>query len=95
MTPTTLAILRSRQPPTLCLADHERHLIACALLETFGNISEAANLMGISRRTMHRAILRWPDLVPPPLNEDQRELRTLRRRYAKLTAEQRAVVAAL
>lgn len=42
--------------------DHEKRLLRNALLEARGNRTRAAELMGISRRTLHRKLSRWPDL---------------------------------
>ncbi len=44
-------------PPTsLKLEEMERHLIRKAITQTHGNISRAAILLGISRRTLHRKL---------------------------------------
>lgn len=53
------------QPPgsgSLVVEDHEKRLLRNALLEARGNRTRAAKLMGISRRTLHRKLLQWPDL---------------------------------
>ena len=41
------------------VAKNERQLILQALAETKGNKTEAAGLLGMSRRTLHRKIARW------------------------------------
>ena len=41
------------------VAQNERQLILQALAETNGNKTEAAGLLGMSRRTLHRKIARW------------------------------------
>lgn len=93
LAPATLLYLRERQPSTLCLADHERHVIACALLDTCGNVSQAAKLLGISRRTMHRAITRWPDLTPRrPQTKAEKQVRKIRRLVNDLPPDQREQV---
>ncbi len=42
--------------------DNEKRLLRTALLEARGNRTRAAELMGVSRRTLHRKLARWPDL---------------------------------
>lgn len=44
------------ESPTLNLAETEKRLIQRALQQTAGNISRAAQLLGISRRTLHRKL---------------------------------------
>lgn len=43
---------------------NEKQLLRNALLKCGGNRTKAAQLMGISRRTLHRKILKWPELDP-------------------------------
>lgn len=51
-------------PPTQTLSkeENEKQLISNALTRTGGNKSKAAELLGISRRTLHRKLNQWPDL---------------------------------
>ncbi len=42
--------------------DNEKNLIRKALQQTKGNRSAAADLLGISRRTLHRKLKEWPEL---------------------------------
>ena len=43
---------------------NEKQLLRNALLKSGGNRTKAAQLMGISRRTLHRKLLKWPELDP-------------------------------
>ena len=43
---------------------NEKQLLRNALLKCGGNRTKAAELMGISRRTLHRKLLKWPELDP-------------------------------
>lgn len=47
---------------TLSVADNEKRLLRDALLQAKGNRSEAARLLGISRRTLHRKLNAWPEI---------------------------------
>ncbi|MDR2863832.1 MAG: sigma-54 dependent transcriptional regulator [Puniceicoccales bacterium] len=42
--------------------ENEKRLLRQALIEAKGNRTKAAALMGISRRTLHRKLVEWPDL---------------------------------
>ena len=42
--------------------ENEKRLLRNALLESGGNRTKAAELMGISRRTLHRKLEKWPEL---------------------------------
>jgi len=46
----------------LSVGDNEKRLLRQALIESRGNRTKAAKLMGISRRTLHRKIAQWPEL---------------------------------
>lgn len=50
------------ETPTLRKDDNDRRLLREALLKTNGNRTQAAALLGISRRTLHRKLIQWPDL---------------------------------
>jgi DNA-binding NtrC family response regulator len=45
---------------------NEKQLLKQALMAAGGNRTRAAELMGISRRTLHRKLLQWPELDPGP-----------------------------
>jgi DNA-binding NtrC family response regulator len=45
---------------------NEKQLLRQALAAAGGNRTRAAELMGISRRTLHRKLLQWPELDPGP-----------------------------
>ena len=47
---------------SLSLEDNEKRLLRESLLKARGNRTEAAKLMGVSRRTLHRKIAQWPEL---------------------------------
>ena len=51
-------------PPksTLSVEENERRLLREALIKARGNRTKAAQLMGISRRTLHRKLVLWPEL---------------------------------
>ena len=42
--------------------ENEKRLLRSALVESRGNRTQAAQLMGISRRTLHRKLAEWPEL---------------------------------
>ncbi len=46
----------------LSMKENEKHLLRQALVKARGNRTKAAQLMGISRRTLHRKLLQWPEL---------------------------------
>lgn len=63
--PTAAAAASAQAPagaPPLSVEEHEKGLLRQALLRAGGNRTEAARLLGISRRTLHRKLARWPEL---------------------------------
>ena len=48
--------------PSLSREENEKRLLRNALIKANGNRTRAAELMGISRRTLHRKITQWPEL---------------------------------
>jgi len=48
--------------PSLLVEDNEKRLLREALIKSRGNRTKAAQLMGISRRTLHRKLSQWPEL---------------------------------
>jgi DNA-binding NtrC family response regulator len=46
----------------LSVSENEKRLIRESLIKARGNRTRAAELMGISRRTLHRKIAQWPEL---------------------------------
>lgn len=51
-------------PGGLSIEENEKRLLRDALMKTGGNRTKAAELLGMSRRTLHRKINRWPELDP-------------------------------
>ena len=47
---------------SLSIEENERRLLREALNKARGNRTQAAELMGISRRTLHRKLAQWPEL---------------------------------
>ncbi len=47
---------------TLSVEENEKRLLREALIKARGNRTKAAQLMGISRRTLHRKLVLWPEL---------------------------------
>jgi DNA-binding NtrC family response regulator len=56
------ADLPANAGPSLSVEDNEKHLLREALIKSRGNRTKAAQLMGVSRRTLHRKIAQWPEL---------------------------------
>jgi DNA-binding NtrC family response regulator len=49
-------------PTSFSVEENEKHLLREALIKARGNRTQAAQLMGISRRTLHRKLSQWPEL---------------------------------
>jgi len=47
---------------SLSVEENEKRLLREALIKARGNRTKAAELMGVSRRTLHRKIAQWPEL---------------------------------
>jgi len=47
---------------TLSVEQNEKRILREALIKSRGNRTQAAELMGISRRTLHRKLAQWPEL---------------------------------
>lgn len=47
---------------SLSREENEKRLLRNALIQSAGNRTKAAQLMGISRRTLHRKLQQWPEL---------------------------------
>jgi two-component system response regulator AtoC len=60
--PTDLLV--DERPPgeNLSVEENEKRLLRNALVRAGGNRTKAAELMGVSRRTLHRKLDRWPEL---------------------------------
>ncbi|HKJ89822.1 MAG TPA: sigma 54-interacting transcriptional regulator, partial [Oceanipulchritudo sp.] len=46
----------------LSVEENEKRLLRNALVQARGNRTQAAKLLGMSRRTLHRKLKQWPDL---------------------------------
>ena len=47
---------------SLSIEENEKRLLREALIKSRGNRTKAAELMGLSRRTLHRKLAQWPEL---------------------------------
>ncbi len=56
------AALAAPVPVSLSVEENEKRLLREALIKARGNRTKAAELMGVSRRTLHRKIAQWPEL---------------------------------
>lgn len=54
--------LAAPAPISLSVEENEKRLLREALIKARGNRTKAAELMGVSRRTLHRKIAQWPEL---------------------------------
>lgn len=54
--------VKTSQPIGLSVEENEKRILRNALHEAKGNRTKAAELMGISRRTLHRKLNQWPEL---------------------------------
>ena len=59
---TSIEISKETKPSLLSVEENQKRLLRNALLQAGGNKTKAAELMGISRRTLHRKLVRWPEL---------------------------------
>jgi two-component system response regulator AtoC len=49
-------------PVSFSVAENEKRLLREALIKARGSRTDAAKLMGVSRRTLHRKLAQWPEL---------------------------------
>jgi len=50
--------------PLLTVEENEKKLLRNALMQAKGNRTQAAKLLGMSRRTLHRKLVQWPEVDP-------------------------------
>ena len=58
----TLLALPGPVGASLSVEENEKRLLREALIKARGNRTKAAQLMGLSRRTLHRKLAQWPEL---------------------------------
>ncbi len=60
----SIDLLADERPPgeNLSVEENQKRLLRNALVRAGGNRTKAAELMGVSRRTLHRKLDRWPEL---------------------------------
>ena len=46
----------------LSVEENEKRLLRNALMRSDGNRTKAAEMLGVSRRTLHRKLVQWPEL---------------------------------
>ena len=56
------ATVQPTASPTLNKEENEKRLLRAALIKANGDRTKAAVLMGISRRTLYRKLIQWPEL---------------------------------
>jgi DNA-binding NtrC family response regulator len=54
--------LTSSNSDDLSVEENEKRLLRNALLRSGGNRTKAAQMLGVSRRTLHRKLVQWPEL---------------------------------
>jgi DNA-binding NtrC family response regulator len=60
--PTSTGSVAAAAPSALSVEENEKRLLREALLQARGNRTKAAKLLGLSRRTLHRKLVQWPEL---------------------------------
>ena len=60
--PEARALLSELSAPVKNAIQNEKRLLRNALMQCNGNRTQAAKLLGMSRRTLHRKLKQWPDL---------------------------------